>query len=476
MNPAKDKIILGSLAIASFLSLYCFIIKISPNIPDEPTGYIGLVGSFLAALNIVILGGWLSLGWVGGAIILTGSAILVMLLANVYQLPIFYLNILIFIITAFTSQKLTKGLSNSTQLYTVDIERFEEQKNSLNVGLEKHRAQNDSLKKKLARYLALKDVTELFSGSLSLDDTIKFIIERGHQLISKAERTLFYLVDSHNQELVLKDSSQPTHFSKIKYKKGDVFDKWVLRQKQPLVVLDADKDFRFSPEETRTREFPFKSLISYPLIAEKRILGLVHMDSRKPDSFTPDDLRLLGIISDLGAVAIENAMLYQKTNELAIKDSLTDLFVQRYFKERIDAELERAHLGNYSIALLMCDIDHFKDYNDKYGHTAGDILLKRLADILNSSINAGDLISRYGGEEFAILLFETNRKEALDIAEKIRQKIESEKFWLRREETRATISIGIATFPVDAKIKNELIEAADRNLYKAKREGRNRVC
>ena len=117
-----------------------------------------------------------------------------------------------------------------------------------------------------------------------------------------------------------------------------------------------------------------------------------------------------------------------------------------------------------------------KDYNDKYGHTAGDILLKRLADILNSLINAGDLISRYGGEEFAILLFETNRKEALDIAEKIRQKIESEKFWLRREETRATISIGIATFPVDAKIKNELIEAADRNLYKAKREGRNRVC
>jgi len=357
----------------------------------------------------------------------------------------------------------------------VEIEELEGNINILTSELKKHKNQNTSFQKRLSRYKALKDITESFSASLSLDDTIDFIIKHAHLLITKANRTLFYLLDTKTQELALKSAKQNS-LSPIRNKKGDVFDRFVLRTKRPLSILDADKDFRFDQEQVCQRESSFKSLIVHPLISGKKVLGLIHMDSPDVDKFSPDDLRLLGIVSNLGAVALENAMLYERTQELAIRDDLTNLFVHRYFKERLDSELQRANLGGYDLSLLMADLDHFKIYNDKYGHTAGDILLKGLSDIFNKTIAAGDLISRYGGEEFAILLIEKDKGEAFEKAEEIKKRVEKNIFWLRREKTQITVSIGVSSFPSDAKTKNEFIEIADKNLYRAKKEGRNRVC
>ena len=475
MKPARYNIISGSLSITFFIILYYLILKISPHISDAPLFYAPLSAVLILAFNLLILSAWFSLGYRSGIVFLLFSSALTLLIGYVYHITALYLSNITFLITVFMSYKFTKASSYLLKNNKVKVEKTTESSNTLENELHKHKLQSESLNKKLERYASLKEVTELFSGSLSLDDTIKFIAERAHELVGKSDRTLFYLVDTKKQELVLKKSKQSPNFSRIKSKKGDVFDKWVLRQKVPLSMLDADKDFRFPLDEIEAREVPFKSLISHPLIAENRILGLVRMDSCAVNKFSPDDLRLLGIICDLGAVAIENATLYQRTNELAIRDSLTNLFVHRYFKERLEIELERAYLKNYSVLLLMIDIDNFKDYNDKYGHTAGDILLKRLAKMFNSLIDPGDLIARYGGEEFAILLFESDISKAKAVAENIRVKVESEKFLLRREETHVTVSIGVSIFPKDAKTSNDLIKTADQNLYKAKDTGRNKV-
>ena len=140
---------------------------------------------------------------------------------------------------------------------------------------------------------------------------------------------MLYLINADEQELVLTYSKQPEGFPRIKQKKGDVFDKWVLRQNQPLIVLDVAKDFRFSQDDFSLEEINFKSLIIVPMVSHNKMVGMLRLDSQRENAYNPDDLRLLDIIADLGAVALNNNMLYQRTTDLAIRDGLTKLFVHR---------------------------------------------------------------------------------------------------------------------------------------------------
>ena len=142
--------------------------------------------------------------------------------------------------------------------------------------------------------------------------------------------------------------------------------------------------------------------------------------------------------------------------------------------ERLKGELSRSLRNNSSCSFLMMDIDNFKNYNDEYGHTAGDMVLKAISKTLLNFIDSG-IACRYGGEEFAILLPDASKKDALRMADNIRKTLKKLDIDLRRVKTHVTISIGVANFPEDAKVQDELIMKADERLYKAKREGRNRV-
>jgi diguanylate cyclase (GGDEF)-like protein len=179
----------------------------------------------------------------------------------------------------------------------------------------------------------------------------------------------------------------------------------------------------------------------------------------------------------LGAVALENSQLYQRTQDLAIRDSLTSLFTKGYFLERLKEECKRSLRHNKEFSLLMLDIDYFKNYNDKFGHTAGDTVLKILSQNIAELLkDLSPVISRFGGEEFCIILPNIGKKKAFSIAQKLREKIEKEKIILRRLETNVTVSIGVVTFPVDTADEIELLQKADRLMYQAKEKGRNRAC
>ncbi len=178
-------------------------------------------------------------------------------------------------------------------------------------------------------------------------------------------------------------------------------------------------------------------------------------------------------------VAHENLRAYaEEIGRLAVTDGLTNLYNHTYFQQRLDEEVKRAERYSFPLAVLMVDIDNFKEYNDTLGHVAGNGLLKELADILKGAVREVDIVARYGGEEFTIILPETDGSAALTVAQRIRRRVEEHPFVgeARLAAARVTVSIGAAGYPSAASNRNELIERADQAMYAAKRDGRNRVA
>lgn len=172
--------------------------------------------------------------------------------------------------------------------------------------------------------------------------------------------------------------------------------------------------------------------------------------------------------------------IFEETQRSALTDGLTGLYNRRYFEEVLFREIHRAKRYDLNTSLLFLDIDDFKKYNDSYGHPAGDQLLMDIGDIMRQSLREADIPVRYGGEEFAIILPETNGQEALHVAERIRKSV-AEYYNHTKHESAAwlqpmTVSVGIAAYPIDAQFPGELVEKADLAMYRAKKDGKNKVC
>jgi diguanylate cyclase (GGDEF)-like protein len=181
---------------------------------------------------------------------------------------------------------------------------------------------------------------------------------------------------------------------------------------------------------------------------------------------------------DAGSLAVSNALLHEKTVQLSKTDGLTGLKNYREFKEVFHAELLRSKRYQRASSLLMIDVDHFKRYNDAYGHPQGDALLKNLAELIQNNFKDTDIVARYGGEEFAVLLTEIeSRDTAVAVAERLRVTVERHNFSSEEGQPggSVTISIGVSCYPEDGPAVDDIIQAADEALYRAKNEGRNRV-
>ncbi|KXK14200.1 MAG: diguanylate cyclase [Chloroflexi bacterium OLB14] len=169
-------------------------------------------------------------------------------------------------------------------------------------------------------------------------------------------------------------------------------------------------------------------------------------------------------------------MAQAELQEQAIRDPLTGLYNRRYFNETLQRELARATRGNYSVSLVMIDIDHFKNINDTFGHATGDLILKNFAQQLLEQTRMDDTVCRYGGEEFLVLLPNVTQQNAVKIAEEWRRLFEQNQFQGQHEAFQTTISCGVAEFPLHGKNSEELISIVDKSLYRAKDAGRNQVA
>lgn len=202
------------------------------------------------------------------------------------------------------------------------------------------------------------------------------------------------------------------------------------------------------------------------------LLGALYVAAAKENALTEEHRNIIETVSYQTAMALKNARLYEQTQQMALTDGLTGLYTHRLFQDKLTEEIEYASRHNQPVVLVMVDADNFKTYNDTLGHPAGDALLKEIAALLKDKVRATDIVCRYGGDEFALLLKNTRKEDAARMCERIR-----EAFQLRfgGNKVQVTSSIGLACFPDDADSKKDLAQAADDALYVSKRGGRNRV-
>lgn len=372
---------------------------------------------------------------------------------------------------------LRRFLSKRNQQH-LSMQDLQEKINIIKDEISSNNAHQDAILAKIIRYNRLKEIIEKINASLALDSVADNLVGITYSLLADDKGTcIIYLVDPRTKNLSLFKTKKEDPKLIIKSKEGDIFDLWVTKHASPLLIENIKDDFRFDLEKIESQEArPISSLISAALISENNFLGLLRLDSLKPRFYSLDDLRVLVTICDLGAVALENAELFQKIHDLAIHDGLTTLYTKGYFLERLKEEQKRSARQRAKFSLLMLDIDRFKDYNDKFGHIAGDLVLKTLSTtILDFLKGLTPVVSRFGGEEFCIILPHIDKKEAHIVAEELRAKIEMTRIILRRQEATITVSIGVAAFPSDAEDEDEIILKADRAMYEAKQNGRNLV-
>ncbi|MFH0913328.1 MAG: sensor domain-containing diguanylate cyclase [Candidatus Omnitrophota bacterium] len=395
------------------------------------------------------------------------------------DIPPLKLLLFFFLINALSVYYLLQRYSKRRQYLKIETQHFQEKINILSTENIKEGKSKSAIEEKIKRYNKLKEITEEIDRSLDLEDIGDKLTSIAFSLIARDKGTcILYLLDSRTQTLSLFKTKKEDKDLIIKAKEGVIFDFWVLRHASPLLIEDIKKDFRFDLEKIEAQHIrPVSSLISAPLISERKPMGILRLDNSSPSFYTQDDLRLLMAICDLGAVALENGQLFQRTKDLAIHDELTSLFTRTYFSERLKEECARGFRQDIVFSLLMLDIDYFKNYNDKFGHTSGDIVLKNLSRNITDFFKDSDsLISRFGGEEFCIILPFVNKAKAHKMANELRKRIEKSRIVLRKQETHITVSIGVASFPEDASDANQLILKSDKAMYEAKQKGRNRVC
>lgn len=343
---------------------------------------------------------------------------------------------------------------------------------------------NSDLNKAIFDIMALFEFTNVLGSDLRLTQMMELMVDTIKRIHCYDGCCLFFYNEQNQQFSAEVNRGFPLELSTSNLPIKDLFGEALVKSGQAMIINNIDEEF----PDFKTKYSKFKGLLGefssftfLPLMVDKKFIGLLLLAKYAASAFVQDDLRLLLIISNQAGLAIQNRRLYEQAYYSAITDGLTGIYNQKYFREQLEFQLEKAKEYGFKMSLIMIDIDHFKKFNDSYGHQIGDKVLKEVSMVIQDCVNSDNLVARYGGEEFVVILPDTATDTAVKAGEKIRAAIE--KHIVKTSEypkLKVTVSLGIATFPDH--IKNmrrmvvELIDIADENLYSAKNTGRNRVC
>ncbi len=326
-------------------------------------------------------------------------------------------------------------------------------------------------------FLLLPDFTKEINSRMerrAIGPLIMKIIER----IFAPTQVLLFFVDERVNKLILNHQRGLAEDVKIGFQVdvGSGRIGWVAEHKVPMDVNDFIREMRQSGVSLEVpAHFRFKTELCAPMVHEGRVLGVISVGGIT--RHYKYEKTMLALIADLGSIALHNTQLFNQVQEMANSDGLTKLFNKRFFMNRLSEEILKAEKGHYPVSVFIFDLDHFKHYNDSQGHQAGDEVLKMTGQILREMVRPDDCPARYGGEEFIVILPQTPKDGAMVVAERIRARVDAHPYPNRESQPLKTVSLsgGVATFPDDGRSGPDLIAAADGALYRAKKEGRNKV-
>ena len=319
------------------------------------------------------------------------------------------------------------------------------------------------------------------SSTLDSKKVYYSLLEKFSEMM-KAERCSLMLLDQESNELALEAAlgANPEVSGPIRLKLGDSVAGAVLASGAPLVVRDADTDSRIP--NRRPGSYKTKSFISYPITLGLRKVGVINLTDRTDGvPYENDDLMMLEMMAPHLALIIDRTEWAKKAEtfqQMSLTDPLTGLPNRRYLQDRLFEEVERSKRYNTPLSFMIIDVDRFKTYNDIYGHTNADRVLVKTAQLLRGSIRAIDMSARFAGDEFCIVLPETELGDAARIAERLRKTICETEYRTEQGDLmgQVTISTGISSFSSSRQSPLAIVESADRALYQAKTLGRNCVA
>ncbi|MBI5837300.1 MAG: sensor domain-containing diguanylate cyclase [Candidatus Eisenbacteria bacterium] len=284
------------------------------------------------------------------------------------------------------------------------------------------------------------------------------------QLVAYENGSL-YLVrrGAHDLELAHQEGERVDLIRGVRFDHGYGFSSWVAKERRPVLLNDLRREAQPGLPVVR-------SFLSVPLLVGSELIGVVNLSHSCAHAFAERDKELLILASSLAAATIEHMLHYQSIKAMAVTDELTSVYNRRYFQDRLQQQATLSQRYLHPFSLVFLDIDHFKQFNDTHGHESGDQVLVEMGRLLKAWARTSDVVVRYGGDEFVVLLPHTPREGALLAAERLRASVEAHHFPRRR---KVTVSLGVASYPVDGKAEEDLVRKADQALYLAKKAGRN---
>jgi diguanylate cyclase (GGDEF)-like protein len=286
------------------------------------------------------------------------------------------------------------------------------------------------------------------------------------------------MIDEENDELyfAIAVGDAAESLKNVRLKVGEGIAGWVAKHGQQVISTDVENDQRFARRIDEATQWETRSVICVPLKSRLRVLGVIQLVNVDMSQFNEPELFFLQALCDYAAIAIENARWVEKIQELTITDDCTGLYNARHLYKTLETEVYRSSRFGYEFSVLFIDLDHFKSVNDTYGHLVGSKLLSEIGYLIKAQLRLIDYAFRYGGDEFVVLLPQTGKDSALVVAKRLRDALRASCF-CRDEGLNLNVraSIGLATYPHDARDAHDVIRQADEMMYLVKNTTRDNI-